>query len=163
MSLKLRKAIKTDMESVLILIKELATFEKESEAVEVTVDELIKDGFGENPAFEVFVAELDDEIVGMALFYQRYSTWKGKTIHLEDLIVTQSHRGKGIGNALYTKILKHAYNLGVKRVEWAVLDWNTIAIDFYKSTGAAVFNDWQVAQMDENSLKQFVQNSLNNS
>lgn len=157
MSLKLRKAIKTDMESVLILIKELATFEKEPDAVEVTVDELIKDGFGKKPAFEVFVAELDNEIVGMALFYQRYSTWKGKTIHLEDLIVKQSLRGKGIGNALYTKTLKYAYDLGVKRVEWAVLDWNTIAIDFYKSTGATLFNDWRVVQMEENALKQFIQ------
>jgi len=157
MSLKLRKAIKTDMESVLILIKELASFEKEPDAVEVTVDELIKDGFGENPAFEVFVAELDNEIVGMALFYQRYSTWKGKTIHLEDLIVKQSHRGKGIGNALYTKILKYALALGVKRVEWAVLDWNTIAIDFYKSTGAKLFNDWRVVQMEGDALNQFIQ------
>jgi GNAT superfamily N-acetyltransferase len=159
MSLKLRVAVKADMESVLILIKELATFEKEPEAVEVTVDELIKDGFGESPAFKVFVAELDNKIVGMALFYQRYSTWKGKSIHLEDLVVQEDHRGKGIGNALYTKVLKYAYVHNFKRVVWDVLDWNTVAIDFYKSTGASILKEWQVVHMNEIALKKFVESN----
>jgi len=159
MSLKLRKAVKADMGSVLILIKELATFEKEPEAVEVTVDELIKDGFGESPAFKVFVAELDNKIVGMALFYQRYSTWKGKSIHLEDLVVQEDHRGKGIGNALYTKVLKYAYVHNFKRVVWDVLDWNMVAIDFYKSTGASILKEWQVVHMNEIALKKFVESN----
>ena len=156
MDLKLRKAKKSDMKSVLNLIKELAVFEKEPNAVVINEAILIADGFGENPAFKVFVAELEDEIVGMALFYQRYSTWKGKSMHLEDLIVSDRFRGKGIGNALYTKVLKYAHDNNFKRVAWEVLDWNKFAIDFYKSTGATVFEEWRVAQMNEKELNDFV-------
>ena len=158
MNLKLRSANRTDMGSVLKLIKELALFENEPESVEITESTLMEDGFGENPRFKVFVAELNDEIVGMALFYERYSTWKGKAMHLEDLIVQKRHRGKGIGNALYTKVLTYAFENGFKRVAWEVLDWNKVAIDYYISTGAIVFDDWRVAQMDEKSLGKFVKN-----
>ena len=156
MPIKLREAIKSDMESVLILIKELATFEKEPEAVEISVDTLINDGFGENPSFKVFVAELENQIVGMALFYPRYSTWKGKSLHLEDLIVQKNYRGRGIGNKLYTMVLKYAHNNGFKRVAWEVLDWNKVAIDFYKSTGAKVFDEWRIAQIDKKSIKKYI-------
>lgn len=155
MNLKLRTAIKSDMESVLLLIKELAIFEKEPNAVEISIDTLIQDGFGKKPAFKVFVAEIENEIVGMALFYERYSTWKGKSIHLEDLIIQNKHRGKGIGSALYKKVLKYAHDNDYKRVAWEVLDWNKVAIDFYKSTGAIVFDEWRVAQMDEKRLSEF--------
>lgn len=155
MNLKLRTATKSDMESVLLLIKELAIFEKEPDAVEISVDTLIQDGFGKKPAFKVFVAEIENEIVGMALFYERYSTWKGKSIHLEDLIIQNKHRGKGVGNALYKKVLKYAHDNNYKRVAWEVLDWNKVAIDFYKSTGAIVFDEWRVAQMDEKGLSEF--------
>ena len=155
MNLKLRTAIKSDMESVLLLIKELAIFEKEPDAVEISVDNLIQDGFGKKPAFKVFVAEIEDEIVGMALFYERYSTWKGKSIHLEDLIIQNKHRGKSIGSALYKKVLNYAHDNDYKRVAWEVLDWNKVAIDFYKSTGATVFDEWRVAQMDEKGLREF--------
>ncbi len=156
MIFKLRNAQQTDMESVLFLIKELATFEKEPHAVEVTIDDLIKDGFGNKPAFQIIVAEIENEIVGMALFYKRYSTWKGKAIHLEDLIVQQKHRGKGIGGALYAEVLKYAYHNHYNRVAWEVLDWNKVAIDFYKSTGAKVFDEWKIAQIDKQALKRFV-------
>ena len=105
MSFKIREGKKTDMPSVLKLIKELAHFEKEPDAVIVTVANLEKDGFGATPLFKTFVAELNNEIVGMALFYSRYSTWKGPTIHLEDLIVTESKRGLNIGSALIQKLL----------------------------------------------------------
>ncbi|MCK5638261.1 MAG: GNAT family N-acetyltransferase, partial [Flavobacteriaceae bacterium] len=108
MPIKLRQAIKSDMKSVLALIKELAAFENEPDAVEITVDTLIKDGFGKYSSFKVFVAELENQIVGMALFYPRYSTWKGKSLHLEDLIVQKKYRGRGIGNELYTMVLKYA-------------------------------------------------------
>ena len=158
MNLKLRNAKRTDMKSVLQLIKELALFENEPEAVEINEKTLIHDGFGDKPKFQIFVAELDDEIVGMALFYPRYSTWKGKALHLEDLIVKEEYRGKSIGNALYTKVLQFAFENGFKRVAWEVLDWNKVAIDFYKSTGAEVFDEWRVAQIDENALTRFVSN-----
>ena len=158
MNLKLRNAKSIDMNSVLRLIKELALFEKEPDSVEITEQTLLEDGFGEKPKFQVFVAEIDHKIVGMALFYERYSTWKGKALHLEDLIVQEKYRGKGIGNALYTKVLKYAYNNGFKRVAWEVLDWNKVAIDYYLSTGANVFDDWRVAQINEIALEKFVKN-----
>jgi len=156
MDLKLRRSEKKDMNFVLKLIKELAIFEREPDAVKITEEELIRDGFGKSPAFKVFVAELDGEIVGMALFYQRYSTWTGKSIHLEDLVVSKNYRGKGIGSKLYAKVLHYAFEHNFKRVAWEVLDWNKVAIDFYRSTGAVIFEDWRVAQMDEIGLSKFV-------
>lgn len=140
---------------MLELITELAVFEKEPHAVEVTVQDLERDGFGPQPLFETFIAELKGEIIGMALFYYRYSTWKGKTIHLEDLIVKENHRRTGAGSKLYAAVMQYAKDQGLRRVEWAVLNWNTPAIDFYEKTGARVFTDWRVAQMDEQALQRF--------
>ncbi len=159
MSFIIRKGEKEDMNSVLELIVELAIFEKLPNEVEVTVEQLINDGFSDNSKFNLFVAEENSIIVGMALFYERYSTWKGRIIHLEDLIVTNKKRGSGIGIALYTAVLKHGYDLGCKRITWDVLDWNTPAKDFYKSTGATVLDDWQVVHMKEDALKNFIENS----
>jgi len=156
--MNIRKANPSDMPSVLRLIKELAKFENEPEAVEVTVDNLVDNGFKKNPAFKVYVAEIEERIVGMALFYERYSTWKGKAIHLEDLIVEEKFRGKGIGRALYTEVLKYAYEFNFKRVAWEVLDWNKPAIEFYESTGAKILKTWRVVQMDQRSLFHYVQN-----
>lgn len=153
--MNIRKGKKEDMSSVLNLIKELAVFEKEPDAVVVTVSDLEHDGFSERPLFETFVAEVDHEIVGMALYYNRYSTWKGKTIHLEDLIVTEKMRGSGVGFALYSEILKQAKKDNVRRVEWNVLDWNTPAIDFYEKSGAKILGDWRVVHMDENGIEGF--------
>ena len=109
--------------------------------------------------FHCFVAELDNEIIGIALYYYRYSTWKGKTIHLEDLIVKESKRGTGAGLALYSEIIRQGKRDNVRRIEWAVLDWNTPAIDFYRKTGAKVLDDWRVAQMDENGIDEFLKNN----
>jgi GNAT superfamily N-acetyltransferase len=155
----IRKAKPADMPSVLELIKELALFEKEPNAVVVTVDDLLKDGFSNNPLFHAFVAVEEKEIIGMALFYYRYSTWKGKTIHLEDLIVKQNKRGTGAGFALYSEIIKQGKKDNVRRIEWAVLDWNTPAIAFYEKSGATVFDDWRVCQMDENGIHSFLQSN----
>jgi len=152
-SLKIRKAKTEDLSSVLQLIKELAVFEKEPHAVEVTLEQLINDYV--NESFNCLVAELEEEIVGIALYYHRYSTWKGKTIHLEDLMVTQSQRGKGVGKGLLNEVVSIAKAANLKRVEWNVLDWNTSAIDFYKSVGATVFNDWLVVQLDEKGIKNY--------
>ena len=155
----IRKATKNDMPSVLELIQELAIFEKEPDAVVVTVDDLVRDGFSENPLFQCFVAEVENEIIGMALFYYRYSTWKGKTIHLEDLIVKESKRGTGAGFALYKEIIQQGKAENVRRIEWNVLDWNTPAINFYEKSGAKVLGDWRVVHMDENGITNFI--SLN--
>jgi len=154
--MKIRKATQTDMPFVLNLIRELAAFEREPEAVVVTVDDLIRDGFSEPPLFNCLVAENENTIIGMALFYYRYSTWKGKTIHLEDLIVKADQRGTGAGFALYKEIINQGEKDKVRRIEWNVLDWNTPAIAFYEKSGAKVLNDWRVVHMDENGMKQFL-------
>lgn len=156
MSFTIRAGRKEDMPSVLKLIKELAHFEKESNAVLVTVEDLEKDGFGGHPLFKLFVAEMGNKIVGMSLFYPRYSTWKGPTIHLEDLIVTEEKRGLKIGSSLYKKVIEYGYNIGVKRIEWAVLDWNEPAIAFYESTGATVLRDWDTAQIHWDEMKNYL-------
>ncbi|ARN77905.1 GNAT family N-acetyltransferase [Nonlabens spongiae] len=156
MDLSIREAKASDMKRVLELIQELATFEKEPDAVEVTEKDLIDGLTAKQPLFTCFVAEVDGVVQGMALCYPRYSTWKGLTVHLEDLIVTQSLRGKGVGKALYSAVMKHAFNKKVRRVEWVVLDWNKNAIDFYESTGAAVDAQWNIAQMNEVALKNYV-------
>jgi len=153
LSLKIRKANQEDLSSVLQLIKELAIFENEPNAVEVTLKELTNDFF--NESFSCLVAEQQNKIVGIALYYHRYSTWKGKTIHLEDLMVTQSQRGKGVGKALLNEVVSIARKTNLRRVEWNVLDWNTPAIDFYKSVGATVFNDWLVVQLDEKGINKY--------
>ena len=154
--MKIRKGKIDDMPAVLGLIQELAVFEKEPDAVVVTVGDLERDGFSEKPLFQTFVAEMNGEIIGMALYYYRYSTWKGKTIHLEDLIVKEAHRGTGAGLALYTEIMKQGKKDGVRRIEWNVLDWNEPAIRFYEKSGAKVLDDWRVVQMDEEGMKQFL-------
>lgn len=156
MSFIVRKGKIPDMPQVLNLIKELAAFEKEPDAVIVTEKDLLRDGFKKNPLFKTYVAEQDGEIVGMALIYPRYSTWKGMTIHLEDLIVKKDKRGLGIGKALYSRVMQYAYKKKVKRVEWVVLDWNIAAVDFYKSTGATILTDWHLAQMDEKALQAYI-------
>ena len=158
MDVILRKAEPSDMKAVLSLIKELAAFENEPGAVEISEKQLREDGFGPNPSFEAIVAEMHGAVVGMALFYYRYSTWKGRTIHLEDLIVKENYRNKGFGSKLYTEVLRIAHGKGLKRVEWNVLDWNKVAIDFYESTGAKLLPDWRVVQMDERGLENYLNN-----
>lgn len=152
----IRNATVNDVSAILSLINELAVFEKEPDAVEVNAQELLANGFGENPLFQTIVAEINDEIVGMALYYYRFSTWKGKTLHLEDLIVKQSHRGLGIGYELYKAFIKVADKLGVRRIEWVVLNWNKPAIDFYEKSGAKILTDWQTVQMTKDNIKQFI-------
>jgi GNAT superfamily N-acetyltransferase len=156
MEFTIRRATKTDMSRVLELIKELAVFEKEPEAVIVTEHQLIEDGFNEHPDFICFVAEVNNKIEGMALIYQRYSTWKGKVIHLEDLIVNQEFRGCGIGSALLDTVISYCGELGVKRVSWEVLDWNTPAIRFYQQKGAHIKEDWKLVHLDEQGIKNYI-------
>lgn len=156
MNFTIRNAKKEDMPQVLELIKALAVFEKEPEAVEVTVEDLKQDGFGEHPAFHCFVAEVHSKIEGIALVYHRYSTWKGKAIHLEDLIVSESMRGTGIGTALLDEVIKYGHNLGVKRINWEVIDWNEPAIAFYEKKGANVMRDWDVVQLSEEGIKNYI-------
>lgn len=156
MDFTIRTANSRDMPQVLKLIKELAVFEKEPDAVEVTVKDLQEDGFGAQPRFHCFVAEVENTIEGIALIYNRYSTWKGRAIHLEDLIVSKAMRGSGMGTALLDEVIKYAHRLGVKRVNWEVLDWNEPAIKFYENKGANVMRDWDVVQLSEEGIKNYI-------
>lgn len=153
----IRPAVQGDMSSVLSLINELAVFEREPHAVKINVADLIENGFKENPAFYTFVAEFEGDIVGMALFYNRFSTWAGPSIHLEDLIVTEKFRDRGIGKALYDEVLRYALEKGIKRVEWVVLDWNKPAIDFYISTGAMMLEDWNICQISNENIANYLE------
>lgn len=152
----IREAVKNDMPEVLALIQELAVFEKEDDAVEITVEDLIADGFGSVSKFQCFVADKEGTIAGMALVYPRYSTWKGTIIHLEDLIVTEKMRGSGLGTALLNKVVQYGHELGVKRISWEVLDWNETAIKFYESKGANVMRDWDVVQLNEEGMSTYL-------
>lgn len=156
----IRDAKKEDMGQVLALVQELADFEKEPDAVEISKEDLEKDGFGADKQFHCFVAEVQNEIVGIALVYPRYSTWKGPAIHLEDLIVAERMRGSGLGTALLDEVIKYGHGLGVRRICWEVLDWNEPAIEFYEKKGAKVLRDWDVVQMDEQGIKNYI-DSLN--
>lgn len=152
----IRPAEKKDMPEVLGLIRQLAKFEKEPDAVDIDVQTLWDEGFGAHPLFYCIVAETDRHIRGMALFYFRFSTWKGRTVHLEDLIVQQEFRGKGLGSALFKKVIEFADKHKVKRVEWAVLDWNKPAIGFYEKVGADILKDWYLAQFHRPAYQKYL-------
>lgn len=157
MEFTIRFAEKRDVPAMLDLIKTLAVFEKQPEAVIVTEVDLLEQGFGKQPLFTTFVAEKNDEVVAMALIYIRFSTWKGKTVHLEDLIVKENYRGEGLGTLLLDEVIKYGYSLGVKRICWEVLDWNEPAIKFYESKGATLLKDWFLVQMDQSSIENYIQ------
>ena len=140
--MSIRKGSEKDIPAVLALIKELAVYEKEPEAVVVTEEQLLEDGFGSNPSYGLYVAEMDGKVVGISLYYYRYSTWKGRCLYLEDLIVTESYRGKGLGKALFEITLEQARKDNCAKMNWQVLDWNTPAIDFYKTYGAELDGEW---------------------
>ena len=142
MSITIRRATEKDIPRTLELIQELAVYEREPDAVVVDVEELIKDGFGDNPAYGLFVAETENGIVGIALYYFRYSTWNGKVMYLEDLIVTESERGNGFGRKLLNAILEEADKLNCRLTTWQVLDWNEPSIEFYKKIGADLDETW---------------------
>lgn len=142
MNLQIRNGQKPDCAAVLNLIRELAEFEKAAEEAELNLEQLEKDGFGENPAYQLLVAEQNNEIIGMALFYEKYSTWKGRSIYLEDLIVTKVHRRKGVGKLLFEAVMQECKKRKAGRMEWQVLNWNQAAVDFYQKYGAELDSDW---------------------
>jgi GNAT superfamily N-acetyltransferase len=138
----IRKGEKKDIPSLLRLIKELAAYERAPHEVMVTAEELERDGFGENPVFGFFVAEENGKIPGIALYYIKYSTWKGRCVFLEDIIVEEEFRQKGIGKKLFDAVVKTAAEMKVKRLEWQVLEWNQPAIRFYEKLNANFDSEW---------------------
>ncbi|MCF4100347.1 GNAT family N-acetyltransferase [Gillisia sp. M10.2A] len=149
----IREAGREDMPQALELIKELAEHENAADQVEITLEDLEKEGFDEGN-FKCFVAEVDGKIQGMALVYFRFSTWKGRTVHLEDLIVRKEMRGTGLGGALYQRVVQYGHDNGVKRVEWVVSEGNKNAIEFYENTGADIKKNWYTVHMDELGIQQ---------
>ena len=136
MDIKIRKATKNDLPDVLALVKELAVYEKAGHEVTISLEELAQDGFGEHPLFWIILAENNEEIVGMSFYYIRYSTWKGKCLYLEDIVVKEDFRGHKIGKLLFETTIKAAKEMNAKLMTWQVLDWNEPAIHFYKKFNA---------------------------
>jgi len=132
LNIQIRKARKEDCESMMELIHELAVYEKAPEEVTVDFNHFVESGFGEKPVWWAFVAEIENEVVGFALYYIRYSTWKGQRLYLEDILVNESWRGKGIGKLLFNKLIEEAKEKKMNGMVWQVLEWNEPAINFYK-------------------------------
>lgn len=139
---QIRIGVKSDLPRVLELIKELAEYEKAPQEVTNTLALMEVDGFGAHPIYGFYVAEEEGTILGISLYYYRYSTWKGKRLYLEDIVVTQSHRGRGIGKMLFDQTMKKALEENCTGMMWQVLDWNTPAIEFYKRYGARLDSEW---------------------
>ena len=139
----IRSAVKEDCGAMLELIKELAVYENAPDEVTVDFDHFVESGFGANPVYWAFVAEVNGLVVGFALYYIRYSTWKGQRMYLEDLLVTESWRRKGIGEQLFERLLREAREKKYSGMVWQVLDWNEPAINFYKKYEEVQFdNEW---------------------
>jgi GNAT superfamily N-acetyltransferase len=155
MNITIRKGIKNDLPQALDLVKELAAYEKAPLEVSVTLEEMEEDGFGKHPIFEFFVAEAENKIVGMALYYIKYSTWKGKCLFLEDIIVTESFRKSGIGKKLFDEVVNVAKEKKVRRMEWQVLEWNTPAIKFYEKVNSNFDNEWVNCKLTGDQIENY--------
>ena len=142
MSIQIRRAEKKDCPRLLELVRELAVYEKAPNEVTVSLDHFTESGFGVNPVWWAFVAEDDVAIQGFALYYIRYSTWKGQAMYLEDILVTEKMRGKRIGKLLFERLIEEAREKGLKRIAWQVLEWNEPAINFYKKYNATIDPEW---------------------
>jgi GNAT superfamily N-acetyltransferase len=142
MEITIRRAVREDCRRLMELVQELADYEKAPQEVTVSLKHFEESGFGKNPVWWAFVAESDGVIHGFALYYIRYSTWKGQAMYLEDLLVTNTMRGKGIGQLLFERLFLEAKEKGFNRVAWQVLDWNEPAINFYKKYNASFDGGW---------------------
>ncbi|MFT3981600.1 MAG: GNAT family N-acetyltransferase [Ferruginibacter sp.] len=142
MSIEIRPARKEDCAAMMELIHELALYEKAPEQVTVAFDHFVESGFGDKPVWWAFVAETGGKVVGFALYYIRYSTWKGQRLYLEDLLVTESMRGKGIGHLLFDRLIEECKEKKFSGMMWQVLDWNEPAINFYKKYNANLDGEW---------------------
>ncbi len=148
MSIIIRESVREDVPAMFELVKELALYENAPEQVTNTIEQMYADGFGENPIFGAIISEVDGTVVGMALYYFRYSTWKGKRLYLEDLIVSETMRGQGLGEKLLEATIEQARKTDCTGLMWQVLDWNEPAINFYKKFGARFDEEWLNVHID---------------
>jgi len=152
-SVTIRRGVEADLPRVLALIQELAEYERAPEEVTNTLPDMQHDGFGPEPIFKFFVAEnAENQVIGIALYYTAYSTWKGRMMFLEDLVVTEAARGTGLGRLLFETVVAEARATGAKRMKWQVLDWNEPAIGFYKKLGAQIEPGWYNGNLTEAEL-----------
>jgi GNAT superfamily N-acetyltransferase len=143
LEIQIRKAEKKDCNAMMELINELAVYEKAPEEVTVDFNHFVESGFGEKPVWWAFVAEVENQVVGFALYYIRYSTWKGQRMYLEDILVNEPFRGKGIGKLLFNKLIEEAKDKKLPAMVWQVLEWNEPAINFYKKYEGVNFDgEW---------------------
>ncbi|MFZ4103001.1 MAG: GNAT family N-acetyltransferase [Sphingobacterium thalpophilum] len=152
MSVIIRVALKEDCKRLLELINELAVYEKAPNEVTVSLEEFESAGFGINPVWKAFVAELDGIILGFGLYYVRYSTWKGCRMYLEDLLITENMRGKGLGTMILNRLIEEAKEKKLKGMTWQVLDWNEPAINFYKKYKAEFDSGWINVSLSEDQV-----------
>lgn len=155
MSVVIRSCRPNDIPAVLGLVRELAVYEKAANEVAVTENEMLEAGFGQHPIFECSVAELNNKIVGIAITYYKYSTWKGRCLFLEDIIVTESHRRMGIGDLLFKTVIAMAKEKKVRRLEWQVLEWNEPAINFYKKHKSLFDAEWINCKLTDKELTEY--------
>lgn len=155
----IRVGVRADLPKVLDLVKELATYERSPHEVVNTVEQMEKDGFGPNPIFGFFVAEEDQTIIGISIYYWRYSTWKGKRLYLEDIVVSEKERGKGAGKLLFDRTMQHSLDQGCTGMMWQVLDWNDPAINFYKKYGAKLDDEWINCGLERNQIEAILRQS----
>lgn len=161
-AVNIRPATEADASVILQLIRELAEFEREPQAVEVTEEDLIREGFGPLALFQCLLAETGGEVAGMALYYYRFSTWKGRALHLEDLIVRDAWRGQGIGSLLLDEVVRLGRDQGLRRIYWEVLEWNRPAIEFYQSRGAKIMEEWRMVHLDRDGIRDYPFNAQRN-
>jgi GNAT superfamily N-acetyltransferase len=153
----IREGRKSDLPRVLDLVKELAEFERAPHEVTNTLAMMEEDGFGPRPVYGFFVAENSDGIIGLSLYYWRYSTWKGKRLYLEDIIVTESVRGQGIGKKLFDRTMQHSLDENCTGMMWQVLDWNEPAITFYKKYGSKLDGEWINCHLERQQITDYLE------
>ena len=156
MKIQIREGVQTDLPQVLDLIKELAIYENALDEVTIKLEDLVRDGFGSERLFHFLVAVNEKELVGIAFYYTRYSTWKGKILYLEDFVVKEQDRGNGIGTLLFEETVRVCKNKEYNGMAWQVLDWNEPAINFYKKYKASLSSSWLNCKLSKNQIQSLI-------